>query len=272
MSPSLSARETPTLTRTPANGYIAPMTSCATGQSTGSNFRGRLAAWSGTTNNTSSPSQQDLHLPDIPPQHISLNGQDPPPTMRQTAVSITSGFSSGLAKRAVEKMGRAWGGMHAGSGSGYSSSSSTYTAPSSFSDPSAEDLRRLNAAQSSSKYFATNAMHMGKGKERRTPNAPSGAWSVTSSTSSSTSDSDAYSMPAGPILGKRMRGPTRSTGGGAVFGRDLRSCVAETALPATPSARTEDPIGRQSHSRTASGSRTRRSKIIRSWKLAKYLP
>jgi hypothetical protein len=256
LSPPLASRETPTLTRAAANGYIAPTTSGAAVQSTGNNIRGRLAAWSATTNTTSGPSRQERHLPDIPPQpqRIRPNERSTPSTMRQTAVSITSGFSAGLAKRAVEKMGRALGGMHTGSGSGYSSSSSTYTAPSSYSNPSAEDLGRSRAAQSLPKHSASTTGHLGKGKQRRTPNAPSGAWSVASSTtSSSTSDSDAYSVPSGPVLGKRMRGPTRSTGGGAVFGRDLRSCVAETALTTTRSAETGDEIGRPPHSRTASG-------------------
>ncbi|KIM78888.1 hypothetical protein PILCRDRAFT_578639 [Piloderma croceum F 1598] len=255
LSPPLATREMPTLTRAAANGYIASTTSGAAVQSTGNNIRGRLAAWSATANNTSGPSRQERHLPDIPPQpqRIRPNERSTPSTMRQTAVSITSGFSAGLAKRAVEKMGRALGGMHTGSGSGYSSSSSTYTAPSSFSNPSAEDLGRSHAAQSLPKHSASTTGHLGKGRQRRTPNAPSGAWSVASSTtSSSLSDSDAYSVPSGPVLGKCMRGPTRSTGGGAVFGRDLRSCVAETALTATCSAEAGDVIGQPPHSRTAS--------------------
>jgi len=261
LSPSLSTRETPTLTRAAVSGYIAPMASGAAVPSTGNNIRGRLAAWSPATNDTSSPSRPERHLPDIPSQHqrIHPNERTASSTMRQTAVSITSSFSAGLAKRAVEKMGRALGGMHTGSGSGYSSSSSTHTAPSSFSDPSAEDLGRLNTTQSPSKYFATTPGHIGKGKQRRTPNAPSGAWSVASSTTSSSfSDSDAYSVPAGPVLGKCMRGPTRSTGGGAVFGRDLRGCVAETALPASSSAPIGNVIGRPPHSRTASGSKAQK--------------
>jgi hypothetical protein len=80
---------------------------------------------------------------------------------------------------------------------------------------------------------------------------------ASSTTSSSFSDSDTYSVPSGPVLGKRVRGPTRSTGGGAVFGRDLRSCVAETALPAIHSA-DSDVIGRPSHSRAASGSKAQK--------------
>lgn len=261
LSPPLANRETPTLIRAAANGYIAPTTTGAAVQSTGNNIRGRLAAWSATADNTSGPSRQERHLPDIPPpaQRIRPNERSTSSAMRQTAVSITSGFSAGLAKRAVEKMGRALGGMHAGSGSGYSSSSSTYTAPSSFSNPSAEDLERSHVAQSLPKHSASTIGHLGKGKQRRTPNAPSGAWSVASSTtSSSLSDSDAYSVPSGPVLGKCMRGPTRSTGGGAVFGRDLRSCVAETALTATRSVETGDVTSRLPHSRTASGSKAQK--------------
>jgi hypothetical protein len=259
-SPQLLTRETPTLTRAAANGYIAPTTSGAAVHSTGNNIRGRLAAWSATANDTPGPSRQERHLPDIPPQpqRIRRNERSTQSTMRQTAVSITSGFSAGLAKRAVEKM-RALGGMPTGSGSGYSSSSSTYTAPSSFSNPSVEELGRSHAVQSLPKHSASTTGHLGKGKQRRTPNAPSGAWSVASSTtSSSLSDSDAYSVPSGPALGKRMRGPTRSTGSGAVFGRDLRSCVAETALAATRSAEIGDVIEKLPHSRTASGSKAQK--------------
>jgi hypothetical protein len=239
-----------------ATGYIAPMTNDAAVQSTGNNFKGRLAAWSATTHISSSPSPQERHLPDIPSQHArTRTNEQASPSIRQTAISITSGFSSGLAKRAVEKMGRAWGGIHSGPNSVNSSASSTYTAPSSFSDPSAEDLGRSNVPQS--KHFAASLGHTSKSRARRTPNAPSGAWSVTSSATSSSisGDSDAYSTPIGPVLGKRMRGPTRSTGVGAVFGRDLRSCVAETALHAVSSAQT---VSRPTHNRTTSGSKAQK--------------
>lgn len=227
-------------------------------QSTSSNTKSSLVNWS----TTSSLTQQERLLPEVPLQHLhsrlSPDIKSPTPTFRQTAVSITNSFgpAAGLAKRAVEKMGRAWGGIHS-SGSG-SSASSTGTAPSTYSGHSVEDLGRPMPG-----YLAANYIPIGKGKQRRTPNAPSGAWSVASSTtSSSISDSDAYSMPAGPFLGKCIRGPTRSgnEGGGlpkgAVFGRDLRSCVAETALQATGPTEAGDTNARQMQSTNANESMT----------------
>lgn len=239
--PISSAKDLPTVT-VAAVGAPASSSSSISLHSTISNSKSSLA----TRSTTSSPAHQERSLPDIPPQHLHPPriSPTPAPTFRQTAVSITSGFgpAAGLAKRAVEKMGRAWGGMHSASASGYSSASSTGTAPSTYSGHSVEDLGRPMPG-----FLAAHSIPIGKGKQRRTPNAPSGAWSMTSSTtSSSVSDSDAYSVPPGPFLGKCIRGPTRSgseSGGlakGAVFGRDLRSCVAETALQANPSAEAGD--------------------------------
>ncbi len=220
LPPSVS-QETPTLTRAAANGIISP--SSAGLQSTGNNIRGRLAAWSAT--NTANPSQRSLPPP--PPRHSPANSSPsrhsptPPSSSRQPTVSMTGGF--GLAKRAVEKMNRAWGGFSSGSSnSGYSSSSST--APSSYSD---HNLARISSNQSG---LGRN----GK-KSRRTPDAPSGAWSVNSA-NSSISDSDAFMTPSGPYLGKQLRGPMRTKGGGGgavggiVFGRDLKSVTRETAV------------------------------------------
>ena len=263
ISPSASS-ETPTLTRAAANGIIAPANTSM--HSTGSSIRGHLAAWSATTNNSQqsvSPSRHDRNLPDIPPAHphrspiLAIGQPQPPPSFRQTAISITSGFApaAGLAKRAVEKMGRAWGGIGSGSGnssSGYSSSSSG-TAPSSYSSVSHLDhaLGRTSSDQSAT------AVASGKSKPRRTPNAPSGSWSVNSSvTSGSFSDSDAFLTPAGPVLGARLRGPMRmkvggvGVAGGVVFGRDLRMVVRETAIQAgKTSVDMGEVVRRVSHAR-----------------------
>lgn len=212
ISPSVS-RESPTLTRAAANGIISP--SSAGLQSTGNNIRGRLAAWSAT--NTASSSQRSLpHVPRKAPANDSIPrySPTPPPSGRQPTVSMTGGF--GLAKRAVEKMNRAWGGFSSGSNSGHSSASST--APSSYSD---HTLARTDSNQS------------GKKKQRRTPDAPSGAWSINSA-NSSISDSEA--PPPGPYLGKQLRGAMRGkragsgAAGGIVFGRDLASVTRETAV------------------------------------------
>ncbi|KAJ6593872.1 hypothetical protein B0H19DRAFT_1246611 [Mycena capillaripes] len=215
MTPSTS-RETPTLTRAAANGIIAPSSSGL--QTTGNNIRGRLAAWTATNNNAhSSP----------PPR---LEHQDPAmqPQSRQPTLSLSAGFApaAGLAKRAVEKMGRAWGGFSSGSSnSGYSSSSSS-TAPSSYSSVD-HGLVRTNSHTGPS----------GKApKHRRTPNSASSAWSVNSSNqSSSISDSDAFAPPPGPTLGKLLRGPLKVTGtgatvGGVVFGGRLKVVVSETSV------------------------------------------
>ncbi|KAJ7497266.1 hypothetical protein FB451DRAFT_1075792 [Mycena latifolia] len=216
MTPSTS-RETPTLTRAAANGIISPSSSGL--QSTGNNIRGRLAAWTATNNSTahSSPTRPTQQSPVVQAQS------------RQPAVSISGGFApaAGLAKRAVEKMGRAWGGFSsASSNSGYSSSSSS-TAPSSYSSAD-HGLTRTNS---------NNSGPPGKApKHRRTPNSTSSAWSINSSNnSSSISDSDAFAVPPGPTLGKRLRGPLKVTtsgasAGGVVFGGRLKVVVNETAV------------------------------------------
>ncbi|KAF8210201.1 hypothetical protein K438DRAFT_144275 [Mycena galopus ATCC 62051] len=218
MSPSTSTRETPTLTRTAANGIIAPSSSGL--QSTGNNIRGRLAAWTATNNSAHpSPPRPETQAPTAQAQS------------RQPAVSLTAGFSpaAGFAKRAVEKMGRAWGGFgsSASKESGYSSSSSTSTAPSSYSD---HGLVRTNSNSNGSSGKAS--------KHRRTPNSPSSNWSISSSNhSSSISDADAFAAPVGPILGKRLRGPLRvtmtgSNVGSVVFGGRLKVIVSETSVTA----------------------------------------
>lgn len=192
-------RETPTLTRAAANGIISPS---STGiQSTGNNIRGRLAAWTATN------SQQ------------RSQGSSPATNFRHTAMSMSTGLAApaaGLAKRAVEKMGR-WGGFSSSSStSGYSSSSSS-TAPSSFD----HKLVRTSSNQSSN-------------RKRRTPDAPSGAWSVNSSVgSSSISDTEAIIPSSGPILGIMVRAPIMLKAPGAagmVFGRDLKSVVKTTGI------------------------------------------
>ncbi|KAJ7287564.1 hypothetical protein C8J57DRAFT_1284294 [Mycena rebaudengoi] len=232
ISPSTS-RETPTLTRAAANGIIAPSSSGL--QSTGNNIRGRLAAWTATNNTTASKASSSTPRLD--------RQQSPSAPPRQPALSISGGFApaAGLAKRAVERMGRAWGGISSGSNnSGYSSSSST--PPSSYS--SAEyGLVRTNS---------NNSGAPGKGpKHRRTPNSNSSNWSVHSTTtSSSISDSDAFVAPPGPVLGKRLRGPLKVTTAGAsvtgvVFGGRLKVVVSETAV--TAGGRRARDIGDEGH-------------------------
>ncbi|KAI6121607.1 hypothetical protein F5141DRAFT_527838 [Pisolithus sp. B1] len=132
------------------------------------------------------------------------------PTFRQTAISMTSGLvpAAGLARRAVEKMGRVWG---------------------SKSPPPNPSMSSAVASPSSpiGMVYRTSSGHSepaSRRKNRHMPQTPS-----ISSTGSSMSDHE------GPQLGRCLRGPinTLSTGagmGGLVFGRDLKACVKDTAL------------------------------------------
>ncbi|KAG7091070.1 hypothetical protein E1B28_010127 [Marasmius oreades] len=200
IQPSMT-RETPTLTRAAANGIISP--SNAGAQTTGNNIRGRLAAWSATTRASDGhspsvlPPSNPAHMPHLPPSSFPRQPPSPPTSLRQTAISITGGFApaAGLAKRAVEKMGRAWGGLSSSSSnSGYSSSSSA--------GHSDNNLRRTNSNTGTS----------------------------IASLSSKASDSEAF---VGPSLGQRVRKPLRgySPGhGGFVFGKRLDVVVRETGI------------------------------------------
>ncbi|KAL4248462.1 hypothetical protein ABKN59_007867 [Abortiporus biennis] len=219
----LSAQDIPTLSTASAKGIIGSSTSPGTTQSAGSNIRSRLAAW------TSGRSQQTN--PSYPSSRQN-------PANGPTGLAPAAGIAMGFGKRAAEKVHRVLGGLSssASSHSGYSSSSSTGTGQSSSSDPMSRSTSELSIANTTSTSHS-----IWKGK-RRTPNAPSGAWSVASSvTSASVSDYDSFSTPSGPRLGKRLRPPKRSPNGvpivgGLVFGRDLRTCVQDTAIrPVEPS-------------------------------------
>ena len=70
--------------------------------------------------------------------------------------------------------------------------------------------------------------------KRRTPNAPSGAWSVSSSVTT-LSDADGFSTIPGPTLGTCLRGPQLNKAGvpiagGVVFGCNLWACIEQTAI------------------------------------------
>lgn len=217
MSPSRS-KEAPSSIRTAAvaTGFIAPSTAA-----TGTNIRGRLEAWTAPPSNPyttfppppPTPSRLERNLPALPSPSSS-----PSPSFRQTAISMTSSFApaAGLAKRAVEKMGRVWGlSASVSSTSGYSSSSSSHT---SHTPPSSYAGAPLSLTRTSSGQR--------KGKLRHTPHAPS------VSSTASLSDADAFmNAPPGPVLGKMLRGPLRARGGGGVvFGRDLKTVVRETSV------------------------------------------
>uniref|UniRef100_A0A5K1JYY3 Glucose oxidase n=1 Tax=Ganoderma boninense TaxID=34458 RepID=A0A5K1JYY3_9APHY len=229
-TPRSAPRDTPTLTRAAAAGIISPANASGSTQTAGNNLRGRLAAWTAVAA-TASPLPPQAHversLPSLPPpqprrQPGAFNPPPVNPTFRQTAVSMTGSLApaagfAGFGKRAVEKVGRAWGGLtsSASNHSGYSSSSSTGMSDSA-------------SGYSSSPHSGPAAR---KGR-RKAPHAFSNASSISSLASSSSED---HFIPSGPQLGRRLRGPKLSSSGlsivgGLVFKRDLRSAVRETAI------------------------------------------
>ncbi|KAI9509177.1 hypothetical protein F5148DRAFT_797744 [Russula earlei] len=207
--------------RAAANGIIGPLQN-GDSQSAGTHIRGNLAALSAAP----SPPRS------LPHQPSSSSGQPGP--LRQTAITVTSGlapaagFAMGFGKRAVERMGRAFGSLGSGHNvSGHSSSSSSISGMDDFGRSASNVSLASHASQT----------HTGKGKQRRTPNAPSGAWSVNTLSSTSTGQTDNESVFTGPTLGTRLREPMRNNSGafvvgGLVFGRDLTTCVQTTAIDA----------------------------------------
>ncbi|TFK54358.1 RhoGAP-domain-containing protein [Heliocybe sulcata] len=252
------ARDTPTLSKTSATGFIAPMHDYDAPAPPDPSFKGRLAAW----NAPQSPSFGHGLNPSPEPSAERRTASDvhgSSQSIRQTAISMTGGLAPaafGFGKRAVEKMGRAWGGLTSSASSGHSSSSSSI-APSSFSGGS--PLGRVHSNQSVSSQSNASGSFAGKFKQRRTPNAPSATWSISSSaTSSSVSGEEGFSAtPSGPALGKRMRGPLRTISGsgaasGLVFGRDLKSCVRETAVNPGRWDLSDNDLGSPGHRRQRS--------------------
>ncbi|KAF4598022.1 hypothetical protein EYR38_006416 [Pleurotus pulmonarius] len=241
LSPPAS-KEAPTLTRTAASGI---MTSSLGSQTAGTQIRGHLSAWNATASanalapRSASQGDRPISPPQAQPHHRDTRThQVQAPSLRQTAISMTSGFApaAGLAKRAVERMGRALGGMSSSSShSGYSSTSSlSGTAPSSYSSASHPEnpLARVSSNHSGAS--------IGKGRPRRTPNAPStSSWSVTSSTtSSSLSDNDIMPIPTGPLLGPCLRPPYGR--GRLLFKRPLKDGFNEA--PVVPRSERHDVI------------------------------
>ncbi|KAH7913444.1 hypothetical protein BJ138DRAFT_1002253 [Hygrophoropsis aurantiaca] len=202
----------------------------------------RLNAAVNASIRVSSPSEHgERSLPDLPPPQrrspLSPQGAQSPPTFRQTAISMTSGFApaAGLARRAVEKMGRVWGSKNSGSNLGQTMSPPIGSGPSAFSPAKSGPLSRVSSSNSEPRQHSKKRGH--------TPHAPSGSWSINSAGSSSLSDSEGLSMSVtGPFLGKRFRSAVRPnpTGpgiaGGLVFGRDLKTCVRDTAIDSVRSS------------------------------------
>jgi hypothetical protein len=208
-----------TLSKAAAGGIIGP-SNTSDSRSAGSHIRGNLEALSAATSATRP----------LPPQPSSSPSQHG--SIRQTAITVTNGlapaagFAMGIGKRAVERMGRAFGNL----GSGHNASGHS----TSFSLSAGADFGR----NSSNVSLASHVSQAGKGKLRRTPNAPSGSWSVNTLSSTSTGQTDPESFGfTGPSLGTRLRGPVRNSAGGfviggLVFGRELRACVQDTAIDA----------------------------------------
>jgi hypothetical protein len=208
-----------TLSKAAVGGIIGPSND-SDSRSVGSHIRGNLEALSAATSATRPLPQQPSSSPS---QHGSI---------RQAATTVTNGlapaagFAMGFGRRAVERMGRALGSL--------GSSHSTSGHSTSFSLSGGTDFGR-NASNVS---LASHVSQAGKGKQRRTPNAPSGAWSVNTLSSTSTGQAEPESFGfTGPSLGTCLRGPMRNGAGGfviggLVFGRELRTCVQDTAIDA----------------------------------------
>ena len=127
-----------------------------------------------------------------------------------------------------------------GSGSGYSSSSSSTNAPS--SRTSDYGLVRTNSNRSTpsvhshvvkSSHSHGSAVGLaGGGGGKRTPDAPSGTYSIHSVASKS--DNDPFSSSLGPSLGTMLRGGLRNKNGslssGVVFGKALKIVTRETGV------------------------------------------
>ncbi|EIW83006.1 RhoGAP-domain-containing protein [Coniophora puteana RWD-64-598 SS2] len=166
------------------------------------------------------PSHQLHHV-----SRSSTSQMDAGNSFRHTAISVTSSFApaAGLARRAVEKMGRVWGSRTSSSSSGRISPASS--GPSAFAPFKSTSRNSLSPSESTH-------------NSRRSKHHPqsSASWSISSHGSSSISDQDGFVTSSTLFLGKRLRGPVRMSPGGAgvagglVFGRDLRLCVKQTAI------------------------------------------
>lgn len=191
----------------------------------GAGIRGRLAAW--TSNN---------NRPSPPPSPLSESNRSASPKLpgglRQTTLSISGNLAPvaiDLGKRAMEKIGRSWGSKSNHPPVQSSSRSDLVSPPPSYKDKFSEYINRSHPNNSGSSH-SISPSNSSKHK-RRTPDGPSGTWSISSSQSSVSID-DKMSMQSGAAnlnFGRIVRGPL-SIGGGAVFGRRLSDCVRDTAV------------------------------------------
>ncbi|KAF8629415.1 hypothetical protein AX15_003466 [Amanita polypyramis BW_CC] len=186
----------------------------------GQNLRGKLSSWT-------NPSLSERKLPVLPPQMqhptaLSASSSHPPQALRAISMTGSLAPAAGRALRgAVGRMGRAIG----------ITSSPSNSAPASGPASDGQILVRTNSNQSSS---AGPYSPMGWGK-RRTPDAPSGSWSIAPSVdSASVSDIDHLGVPSAPTLGPMLRPPFK--GSGIVFGKELRNAVNDTGVGVMPSS------------------------------------
>ncbi|KAF7793776.1 hypothetical protein EIP86_004897 [Pleurotus ostreatoroseus] len=252
-------------------------TTSASNSNSSSNLSTNVYAYTPSyTSYTPASSTKPLPPPQHP-RRPATAGATPGPSFRQTAVSMTGGLAPaafGLGRRAAEKVHRVWGGWGASSGSSSHSHANQHHQHSSHSQSGSQSQSHSGCSSSSSLSLAATPSSFGSGKlcgggggggrdavgrsasgqslassaqlstqshggwMRRTPNAPSGAWSVGSSASQSSAasaDADAFVAPAGPYLGTRLRGPRKNGRGGSVvggmlFGRELAVAVRETRI------------------------------------------
>lgn len=210
------AKEVPKLVQMSATGQTGPV--AAPRSQVGQNLRGKLSSWT-------TPSPPERKLPALPPQtHRPTVMSNSPShlTSAPRAISMTSSLAPSAGRALLGRMGRAIGIS--------SSSSNSATASGYASD--GQNLTRTNSNHSSSPSHPYSPMGWAR---RRTPDAPSGSWSVASSlASTSASDIDHLGVPSGPVLGLMLRAPFK--GSGVVFAKELKVAVRETAIGVTPPA------------------------------------
>lgn len=195
----------------------------------GSGIRGRLAAWT---------SHREHRLSPPPSPAVETNRPVSPKLpggFRQTTLSISGNLAPAaidLGKRAMEKIGRTWGSksnLPPVQSSSKSDLASISTPPPSYKGKFSEYIHRNHPNNSGSSH-SVPLSNSSKNK-RRTPDGPSGTWSISSSQSSVSID-DKMSMQSGVNglnFGRIVRGPL-NVGGGVVFGRRLADCVRDTAV------------------------------------------
>lgn len=200
-----------------AKSATASQTSLSTSTSTSSNANvlDRQESPSGlsqSTGPTLRPAHQRTRL-----QSIQARG------FRQTAVNFTS--------KAVDKLGKSLALLGAAPGAEQVATQASSTPMKDSNSTKSEQSRKIGKGHRTLQSQMANPSHPPVSKlalRRHAQNASSGTWSI-GSASNSASDTDGPSNAnRGPNLGRCVR-PSRPNTRGLVFGRDLASCVRETA-------------------------------------------